>query len=58
MALNIRGFEYTPMQTIDANGLRALANPRRLAILHLLGRGERGVGEIQRLIGIDQSAVN
>ena len=46
------------MQTIDANGLRALANPRRLAILHLLGRGERGVGGIQRLIGIDQSAVN
>ena len=58
MALNIRKNEYTPMETFDANGLRALANQRRLAILHILGRGEHAVGELQRLIGIGQSAVS
>lgn len=46
------------METTDANGLRALANERRLAILALLGRGEHAVGELQRLIGIEQSAVS
>jgi len=46
------------METIDAMALRALANDRRLAILNELRRGEHAVGELQRLIGIDQSAVS
>ena len=46
------------METIDAMALRALANDRRLAILSELGRGEHAVGELQRLIGIGQSAVS
>lgn len=58
MALNISKSEYTPMETFDANGLRALANERRLAILNILGRGEHAVGELQRLIGMEQSAVS
>ncbi len=58
MAANIRRSEYTPMERLDANALRALANERRLAILALLGRGEYAVGELRRLIGIEQSAVS
>ena len=38
--------------------LQALANQRRLAVLSLLGKGEHGVGELQRLIGLEQSAVS
>ena len=46
------------MATFDVTALRALANERRLAILTILGRGEHGVGELQRLIAMDQSAVS
>ncbi len=46
------------MENIDATAFRALANHRRLAVLALLGRGERSVGELQRLTGIGQSAVS
>ena len=46
------------METIDATAIGALANDRRLAVLALLGRGERSVGELQRLTGIGQSAVS
>lgn len=46
------------MENIDATAFRALANDRRLAVLALLGRGERSVGELQRLTGIGQSAVS
>jgi|AP95_1055475.scaffolds.fasta_scaffold35188_3 DNA-binding transcriptional ArsR family regulator len=46
------------MENIDATAFRALANQRRLAVLALLGRGERSVGKLQRLIGIGQSAVS
>ncbi len=55
---NIRKIEYTPMETFDVTVLRALANQRRLAILSLLGKAEHGVGELQRLIGLEQSAVS
>ena len=47
-----------PMENIDAAAFRALANDRRLAVLALLGRCERSVGKLQRLIGIGQSAVS
>ena len=46
------------MERLHANGLRALANERRLAIMSALGRGEHAVGELGRRIGLAQSAVS
>ncbi len=46
------------METFDVKALGALANRRRLAILTVLGRGEHAVGALQRLIGLEQSAVS
>ena len=58
MASNISKGEYTTMETFDVIALKALANRRRLAMLGLLAKGEHGVGELQRLIGLEQSAVS
>ena len=58
LAPNISKGECTLMENIDATAFRALANQRRLAVLALLGRDERSVGKLQRLIGIGQSAVS
>ena len=41
-----------------AEMLRALANERRLAILEYLAGGERSVGELERLVGLGQSALS
>ena len=38
--------------------LRALGNERRLMIVCHLASGERSVGELQRLIGLSQSALS
>ncbi len=38
--------------------LRVLGNERRLAILFHLAAGERSVGELQRRIGLSQSALS
>ncbi len=38
--------------------LRALGNERRVAILFHLAAGERSVGELQRRIGLSQSALS
>ena len=38
-----------------ADGMRALSNPSRLAILCLLGEGERTVSEIEQTLGLDQA---
>ncbi len=38
--------------------LRALGNERRLMIVRHLASGERSVGELQRLIGLSQSALS
>ena len=38
--------------------LRTLANERRLAILEYLRAGERSVGELERLVGLGQSALS
>ena len=38
--------------------LRTLANQRRLAILEYLCAGERSVGELERLVGLGQSALS
>lgn len=41
-----------------ANLLRSLANENRLAILCQLYRGERSVGELEKAVGISQSALS
>lgn len=38
--------------------LKALANERRLMILCHLSQGERSVGEIEKLVGLGQSALS
>jgi DNA-binding transcriptional ArsR family regulator len=38
--------------------LHALANERRLAVVELVAQGERLVGELERLVGISQSALS
>ena len=38
--------------------LKALGNERRLVILCSLAEGERSVGELQRLVGLSQSALS
>jgi DNA-binding transcriptional ArsR family regulator len=41
-----------------ATVLRALGNERRRAVVRHLARGERSVGELERLVGIGQSALS
>lgn len=41
-----------------ADLLRALSNPGRLTILCLLSGGEKTVGELERAIGLSQSALS
>jgi len=38
--------------------LRVIANPNRLRILRLLVKGERAVGEIERILGIRQPSLS
>lgn len=38
--------------------LKAMANERRLLILCYLAEGERSVGELERLVGLSQSALS
>ena len=38
--------------------LRAMSNERRLLILCHLGQGEKSVGELERLVGLSQSALS
>lgn len=44
------------MQAVDT--LKALSNPKRLAILCRLGKGEMSVGEIAGFVGLSQSALS
>ena len=48
----------TPTHHRAADLLRALANAHRLAVLDHLAAGERSVGELERLVGIGQSALS
>jgi len=41
-----------------ADLLRALSNPGRLTILCLLSSGEKTVGELERAVGLSQSALS
>lgn len=43
---------------LQADVLKALAHPRRLEIVHLLGRGARDVGSLTSAIGITQPNVS
>jgi DNA-binding transcriptional ArsR family regulator len=46
------------MQQFKADFFKALAHPLRIKILELLADGEKGVTEIQNLIGSEGSAVS
>ncbi|MGZ8995612.1 MAG: ArsR/SmtB family transcription factor [Rhodospirillales bacterium] len=38
--------------------LKAMGNPHRLMVLCQLAKGERSVGELERLVGLSQSALS
>jgi DNA-binding transcriptional ArsR family regulator len=44
-----------PISEIKADLFRALAHPARIRILELLSEGERSVGEMQPVVGIEAS---
>lgn len=44
-----------PLSEIKAELFKALANPARVRVLELLADGERSVGEMQPLVGIELS---
>lgn len=44
------------MRAVDT--LKALSNPKRLAILCRLGEGEISVGELAEVVGLSQSALS
>jgi ArsR family transcriptional regulator len=52
-----RGIEVTsrPISEIKAELFKALAHPARIRALELLAEGERSVGELQPLVGIESS---
>src|SRR4051795_9867482 len=44
-----------PISEVKADLFKALANPARIRVLEVLSGGERSVGEIQPLVGIEPS---
>lgn len=44
-----------PISEIEAELFRALANPARVRVLELLAEGERSVGEMAPLVGVELS---
>lgn len=44
-----------PLSEIKADLFRALANPARIRILEVLADGERSVGEMQPIVGLEAS---
>src|SRR3954467_15491243 len=44
-----------PLSEIKADLFRALAHPARIRVLEVLADGERSVGEMQPLVGIEAS---
>ena len=52
-----RGLTETsqPISEIKAELFRSLAHPARIRVLELLAEGERSVGELQPLVGIEAS---
>jgi DNA-binding transcriptional ArsR family regulator len=49
---------YSNLQVFKAEFFRALAHPIRIRILECLGKDERSVQEIQRLLDLDQPVVS
>lgn len=50
-----RPTDARPLYEIKAELFRALAHPARIRALELLAEGERSVGELQPLVGIESS---
>lgn len=51
--------EYMRASAARASALlKAMGNPHRLMVLCQLARGERSVGELERLVGLSQSALS
>src|SRR3954454_9919992 len=44
-----------PLSEVKADFFRALAHPARVRVLEVLAEGERSVGELQALVGIELS---
>jgi ArsR family transcriptional regulator len=44
-----------PISELKADLFRALAHPARIRVLEVLANGERSVGELQPLVGIESS---
>ena len=44
-----------PIAEVKADLFRALAHPARIRVLEVLAEGERSVGEMQPLVGIEAS---
>ena len=49
---------YSNLQVFKAEFFRALAHPIRIRILESLGKSERSVQELQRLLDLDQPVVS
>jgi DNA-binding transcriptional ArsR family regulator len=49
---------YSNLQVFKAEFFRALAHPIRIRILEALGKGDRSVQELQRLLDVDQPVVS
>jgi ArsR family transcriptional regulator len=54
-AVRASGDTSLPISEIKAELFKALANPARIRILEVLSDGERAVGELQPLVGIEAS---
>ena len=54
--MNIEDFADKALHAAEL--LKMMGNERRLMILCQLGRGEKSVGELERLIGLKQSALS
>lgn len=53
MAPTATGALNVPISEIKAELFKALAHPARIRVLELLAEGERSVGEMQPLVGIE-----
>lgn len=49
---------FTDKAMVAAELLKMMGNERRLMILCQLGNGEKSVGELERLVGLKQSALS
>jgi DNA-binding transcriptional ArsR family regulator len=49
---------YSNLQVFKAEFFRALAHPIRIRILESLGKGDRNVQELQRLLDVEQPVVS